>query len=60
VSRVSLRQIRCYAAKVLGLKSYFADCGDGRSKPRKSAPDLLWALLAAQLLRENSFHATEC
>jgi hypothetical protein len=43
----------------LGLKSYFADCGDGRSQPRKPAPDLLWAMLAAQLLRENSFHATE-
>lgn len=59
MSRVSLRRIRRYAAQVLGLKSYFADCGDGRSKPRRSASDLLWALLAAQLLRENSFHATE-
>lgn len=59
MSRVSLRRIRRYSAKTLGLKSYFADCGDGRLEPRKPAADLLWALLAAQLLRENSFHATE-
>ena len=59
MSRISLRRIRRYAAQALGLRSYFWDCGDGRSKPRKSAPDLLWAIVAAQLLRENSFHATE-
>ena len=59
MTRVSLRRIRRYAAQTLGMKSYFAACGDGRSKPRRRASDLLWALLAAQLLRENSFHATE-
>jgi hypothetical protein len=59
MSRVSLRRIRRYSTRTLGLKCYFADCGDTRSQPRKPAPDLLWALLASQMLRENSFHATE-
>jgi Transposase DDE domain len=59
VSATSLRGIHRYAAQTLGLKTYFADCGDGRIRPRKPAQDLLWALLGAQLLRETSFHATE-
>jgi hypothetical protein len=59
VSATSLRGIHRYAAKTLGLKPYFAHCGDGRVRPRKPAQDLLWAMLAAQLLRETSFHATE-
>jgi hypothetical protein len=59
MSATCLRTIRRYSAKALGLKNYFADCGDGRVQPRKPARDLLWALLGAQLLRETSFHATE-
>lgn len=59
MSATSLRGIHRYSAKTLGLKLFFADCGDGRRKPRKPARDLLWALLASQLLRETSFHATE-
>ena len=59
MSATNLRAIHRYSAKTLGLKAYFADCGDGRTQPRKPAQDLLWALLAAQLLREPSFRAAE-
>ncbi|MBL8178494.1 MAG: transposase [Bryobacterales bacterium] len=59
MSATNLRTIHRYSAKTLGLQRYYADCGDGRLRPRKPAPDLLWALLAAQLIRETSFHATE-
>ena len=59
MSATSLRGIHRYSGKTLGLKAYFDDCGDGRIKPRKPARDLLWALVASQLLRETSFHATE-
>ena len=45
--------------KCLGLKRFFRDCGDGRSKPRKPARTLLWALLAGQWLRQTSFFAIE-
>lgn len=45
--------------KCLGLKRFFQDCGDGRSKPRKSARTLLWSLLAGQWLRHSSFLAIE-
>lgn len=59
MSATSLRTIHRYSNQTLGLKTYFADCGDGRVQPRKTAHDLLWSLLAAQLLRETSFHAAE-
>lgn len=59
MSASTLPGIYRYSADTLGLRSYFADCGDGRIQPRKPAQDLLWALLAAQLLRETSFHAAE-
>lgn len=59
MSATNLRTIHRYAKKALGLKRYFAACGDGRIDPRIPARDLLWALLAAQLLRETSFRATE-
>jgi len=45
--------------KCLGLKHFFQDCGDGRSRPRKSAGTLLWALLLGQWLRQTSFFAIE-
>jgi Transposase DDE domain len=59
VKRPCLRRLQQYATKCLGLKRYFQDCGDGRSKPRKSARTLLWALLAGQWLRQTSFFAIE-
>ncbi len=48
-----------YGKQCLGLKGFFQDCGDRRSKPRKSAPTLLWALIAGQWLRQTSFYAIE-
>lgn len=36
----------------LGLKEYLSAPGDGRLRPRISARNLLWALLAGQVLRE--------
>jgi hypothetical protein len=59
VKRPSLHRLKHYAMKCLGLKHFFQDCGDGRSKPRKPARTLLWALLARQWLRETSFFAIE-
>lgn len=59
MSAANLRRIRHYSEKTLGLKDYFDDCGDGRIQPRRPASDLVWALLASQLLRDPSFHATE-
>ena len=55
----SLRGVKNYAMGPLGLAHFFRHCGDGRSSPRKSAASLLWALVAGQLLRENSFHSVE-
>jgi hypothetical protein len=45
--------------KCLGLKHFFQNCGDGRSKPRKTATTLLWALLTGQWLRQTSFFSIE-
>jgi hypothetical protein len=55
----SLRGVKKYALGPLGLRQYFRDCGDGRSRPRKPADDLVWAVIAGQLLRETSFHSVE-
>jgi hypothetical protein len=59
MSLPSLRRLQQYAVERLGLQSYFRHCGDGRQHPRKSAPDLIWALLAGHGLRQTSFHAIE-
>lgn len=55
----SLRRIKKYVMERLHLQSFFRDCGDGRTSPRKSGSVLLWAVIAGQLLRETSFHAVE-
>ena len=55
----SLRRLKLYAAGRLGLKRYFAHCGDGRPQPRLPARALLWAMLAGQFLRQTAFHAVE-
>lgn len=55
----SLHRLQHYATKCLGLKHFFQDCGDRRSKPRKPARTLLAALLAGQWLRQTSFFAIE-
>ena len=54
----SLRRLKHYA-RGLGLKRYFARCGDGRQQPRLPARALLWAMLAGQFLRQTAFHAVE-
>jgi len=59
VKRPSLHRLQHYAMKCLGLKRFFQDCGDGRTKPRKPARTLLWALLAGQWLRQTTFFAIE-
>ncbi|WP_321474000.1 transposase [uncultured Paludibaculum sp.] len=59
MKKPSLRGLKYYAAKRLGLHSYFHDCGDGRQQPRIAAHDLLWAILAGHSLRQTSFHAIE-
>ena len=55
----SVRGAKKYAMGALGLAQFFRNCGDGRPNPRKPAGSLLWALIAGQLLRENSFHSVE-
>lgn len=54
----TLRRLKQYAAQ-LGLEHYWRRCGDGRPKPRRSARDLLWAIMAGQALRATSFHGVE-
>ena len=55
----SLDRLKRYTIRCLQLKRFFRDCGDGRVKPRKSAQNLLWSLLAGQWLRQTSFLAIE-
>ena len=43
----------------LRLAAYLERPGDGRQQPRIPARDLLWSLLAGQMLRESSHHAVE-
>jgi hypothetical protein len=54
-----IRQVKAYAAKSLGLGSYLRAPGDGREAPIVPASDLLWAVLASDLLRDGAFHAVE-
>lgn len=53
------RRLRKYAAKCLGLKSYFQRPGDGRLQGRIPATALLWALLMGTLLRRSAFAGIE-
>ena len=43
----------------LRLAAYLERPGDGRQQPRIPARDLLWSLVAGQMLREGSHHAVE-
>jgi len=59
VKRSSFGRFRRYALRVLRLEGYLERPGDGRRQPRIAARDLLWSLLAGQMLREPSHHAVE-
>ena len=55
----ALGRFRRYVFRGLRLEGYLERPGDGRSQPRIAARDLLWSLLAGQVLREASHHAVE-
>lgn len=55
----ALERFRRYVCRVLRLEGYLERPGDGRQQPRIAARDLLWSLLAGQVLREASHHAVE-
>ena len=55
----SLRRLWHYCCRRLRLRGYLRRPGDGRRRPQISSKDLLWSLLAGQLLREWSFHGVE-
>jgi hypothetical protein len=55
----SIRKVRDYASRGLGLESYLRRPGDGRKRPQIQATDLLWAQLAGQILQRTSFHDVE-
>ena len=55
----ALGRFRRYVFRVLRLEAYLERPGDGRQQPRIAARDLLWSLLAGQVLRESSHHAVE-
>lgn len=59
MSGPTLGGLRKYAVQCLGLKSYLESPGDGRSRPQIPASSLLWAILAAVLLRRGAFYAIE-
>jgi len=50
-----VKHIQNYAHHCLGLKSYFQRPGDGRSHPRISARDVVWAVVIGHVLRIASF-----
>lgn len=52
-------RFRRYVFRGLRLAAYLERPGDGRQQPQVPAQDLLWSLLAGQLLREPSHHAVE-
>jgi hypothetical protein len=52
-------RLRRYVFRGLRLEAYLEHPGDGRRQPRIAARDLLWSLLAGQMLREPSHHAVE-
>lgn len=51
--------LKRFVCEKLGLRSYLRHPGDGRRKPQVAAADLLWALVAGQILRKWSFHGVE-
>jgi hypothetical protein len=55
----TLRSLRDFVCRKLALQAYLRRPGDGRQKPQIRAADLLWSLLAGQILRQWSFHGVE-
>ena len=55
----SIRKVREYAARSLGLESYLRRPGDRRTRPQIRATDLVWAQLSCQILQKTSFHDVE-
>lgn len=52
-------RLKNFVCEQLGLRSYLRRPGDGRARPQIAARDLLWSLLAGQILRIWSFHGVE-
>ncbi|MGV8039646.1 MAG: transposase [Thermoanaerobaculaceae bacterium] len=48
-----------FACRCLGLQSFLQQPGDGRRQGQIPAADLMWAQLAAEVLRYGSFHSVE-
>lgn len=55
----SLRRLKDFVCDGLGLGAYLRRPGDGRVQPQIAPRDLLWSLLAGQVLRIWSFHGLE-
>ena len=54
-----IRRVKAFAMRQAGLGPYLRAPGDGRSAPVVPAAALIWATLAASLLRDGAFHAVE-
>jgi hypothetical protein len=54
-----IRRLQAFATRHTGLGPYLRAPGDGRAAPVVPAPALLWAILAAYVLRDGAFHAVE-
>lgn len=54
-----MRRLQAFATRHVGLAGYLARPGDGRRAPVVPARALVWAALAAYLLRDGAFHAVE-
>jgi len=57
--RIHAQQLKRFALRQLGLKSYLGDPGDGRQRPQIAAGTLLWALLIGQMVRRSRYHGVE-
>lgn len=54
-----IARLHAFARRQAGLGPYLQAPGDGRVAPMVSAAAMLWALLAAYVLRDGAFHAVE-
>ncbi len=54
-----IRRWQAFVTRHTGLRAYLDAPGDGRRAPVVPARALLWALLAAYLVRDGAFHAVE-
>jgi hypothetical protein len=52
-------RLQKYASRTLGLASFLAAPGDGRTSPQIPASSLFWGLLICKILRVWAFHAVE-